>query len=155
MFIPDSGSGFSFYPESRVSEKTKIKRREKIICCLAVDGKASLSILENQPSRQGASSSSKLTHIFYDSKCKVNYNFSYLNKEMQINAKPKRALLNRSPKRAGSSVPDPKVFGLPGPVSQRYGSRFGFRSGSFSHQAKIFLKNFISTVSYFFMTNYL
>jgi hypothetical protein len=56
---------------------------------------------------------------------------------MQINAKPKRALLNRSPKRAGSSVPDPKVFGLPGSVSQRYGSRFGFGSGSFSHQAKI------------------
>jgi len=56
---------------------------------------------------------------------------------MQLNAKPKRALLNRSPKKAGSRVPDPKVFGLPGSVSQRYGSRLGFGSGSFSHQTKI------------------
>jgi hypothetical protein len=49
---------------------------------------------------------------------------------------------------ADPDPPDPYVFGPPGSgsISQRYGSGFGFGSGSFYHHAKIVRKTLIPTI---------
>ncbi len=56
---------------------------------------------------------------------------------------------------ADPDPPDPYVFGPPGSrsISQRYGSGFGFGSGSFYHHAKIVRKTLIPTIMWLFLKN--